>query len=55
MYPGCLSCGPGHVNLIFAAGVEPMTSKTISKEETIRLSLPFLKMYILGAEVLLSI
>ena len=48
-----LTANPGHMYLICVAGDEPMTSKTMSKPETRRLSLPFLKTYILGAEVLL--
>ena len=48
-----LTANPGHMNLICFAGDEPMTSNTMSRPETRRLSLPFLMMYILGAVVLL--
>ena len=48
-----LTENPGHVNLICVGGADPMTSKTMSKPATTRLSLPFFLTYILGTEVLL--
>ena len=48
-----LTENPGHVNLICVGGDDPTTSKTMSRPETTRLSLPFFLTYILGTEVLL--